>query len=185
VKVATLGLQGLLVVTPAVHRDPRGFFLETYHQARYREAGIRDPFVQDNRSSSARNTLRGLHGQLKNPQGKLVTCLSGEILDVAVDARPGSATFGRWETVRLTGAEFTQFYLPPGFLHGFCVLSETAEVAYKCTAPYDPSDEVGVVWNDPDLAIQWPCREPILSTRDAGYSRFQEMRERFEAYRGL
>jgi dTDP-4-dehydrorhamnose 3,5-epimerase len=185
VRVSPLGIPGLLLIEPDVHRDGRGFFLETYHERKYREAGIPAAFVQDNRSSSTRGILRGMHGQLRRPQGKLVACLGGEIHDVAVDARPGSAHFGKWVGVRLTGDGFRQFYIPPGFLHGFCVLSERAEVAYKCTTLYDPDDEIGVVWNDPDLAIEWPCEAPVLSERDKSYPRFAEVRDRLEAYRGL
>jgi len=178
-------LAGLLLVEPDVHRDGRGFFLETYHQKKYRDAGLAATFVQDNRSSSGRGTLRGLHGQLQRPQGKLVTCLQGEIYDVAVDARPHSPTFGQWESLRLSAEDFRQFYLPPGFLHGFCVLSDRAEVAYKCTTLYDPADEVGVRWNDPALGIDWPVPDPLLSQRDKSYPTFAEQRQRFEAYKTL
>lgn len=174
-----------MLFEPDVHRDSRGFFLETYHERKYREAGLAAVFVQDNRSSSTRDTLRGLHAQWRKPQGKLVTCLLGEVLDVAVDARPGSPGFGRWEAVRLTGDNFWQLYIPPGFLHGFLVLSERAELSYKCTALYDASDEIGVIWNDSDLGIAWGCDQPILSARDAALPCFAARQEMWESYRGL
>jgi dTDP-4-dehydrorhamnose 3,5-epimerase len=160
-------LPGVVVVEPDVFRDSRGFFLETYHVDKYRAAGIEGPFVQDNHSRSVRGTIRGLHFQIRRPQGKLVRVIAGEIFDVAVDVRRGSPTFGRWVGFTLSAADFRQSYIPPGFAHGFCVLSEIAEVEYKCTQPYDPADERGIAWNDPHLAIDWPIRKPLLSDRDA------------------
>lgn len=159
-------LAGVVVIEPDVHRDSRGFFLETYHAEKYRSGGLREPFVQDNQSRSVRHTLRGLHMQLRNPQGKLVRVVEGEIWDVAVDVRLGSPTFGRWVAKRLSAENFWQLYVPPGCAHGFCVTSERAQVEYKCTALYDPSDEVGIAYNDPALAIPWPTGSPILSNRD-------------------
>jgi dTDP-4-dehydrorhamnose 3,5-epimerase len=160
-------LAGVLIIEPDVHRDARGFFLESYHARRYREAGIPELFVQDNHSRSTRGTLRGLHAQRSRPHGKLVRVIEGEVFDVAVDVRRGSPTFGRWEGVILSAENFRQCYIPPGFLHGFCVLTEAAELEYKVTDFYSPADELGVIWNDPDLAIAWPVSDPILSQKDA------------------
>lgn len=160
-------LPGVKVVVPDVFEDPRGFFFESYHAGRYADGGIDAQFVQDNHSKSERGTLRGLHAQWRKPQGKLVRCLQGEIFDVAVDARKGSETFGRWVGVTLTAANRHQIWVPPGFVHGFCVVSETAEVEYKCTDLYDPGYEVSVIWNDPAIGVQWPIAEPLLSKKDA------------------
>ena len=153
-KVRATELPEVLIVEPEVFEDERGFFLETYHARKYAEAGIPAVFVQDNHSRSRRCTLRGLHAQGRHPQGKLVRVTQGEIFDVAVDIRPRSATFGRWVGMRLSAQSFRQAYIPPGFAHGFCVLSERAEVVYKCTEFHDPSDEIGIVWNDP---ADWYC----------------------------
>jgi dTDP-4-dehydrorhamnose 3,5-epimerase len=166
VRVVLTDIPGVLIVEPAVHVDGRGFFLETYHADRYREHGIDRPFVQDNHSKSSRGTLRGLHMQLRHPQGKLVRVIDGEIFDVAADVRPGSPTFGRWVGVMLSADNFRQLYVPPGFAHGFCVLSPIAQVEYKCTSAYDRSDEIGIAWNDPSLAVAWPVDRPTLSARD-------------------
>ncbi|MHC5212702.1 MAG: dTDP-4-dehydrorhamnose 3,5-epimerase, partial [Planctomycetota bacterium] len=149
-------LSGVLIVEPDVHRDDRGFFLESYHREKYREAGIDLDFVQDNHSKSERGTLRGLHAQWRKPQGKLVRVLAGEIFDVAVDARKGSPTFGQWVGATLSSDNHHQIWVPPGFVHGFCVTSDLAEVEYKCTDVYDPGGELGVIWNDPDIGIEWP-----------------------------
>lgn len=162
-----LELPGVVLVEPRVFGDERGFFLETYHRERYADGGIDVEFVQDNHSRSIGPILRGLHAQRRNPQGKLVRCVEGSIWDVAVDARAGSPTFGRWVAEELSAANHRQLYVPPGFLHGFCVLASPAQVEYKCTALYDPSDEIGVIWNDPDLAIAWPVARPTLSAKDA------------------
>jgi dTDP-4-dehydrorhamnose 3,5-epimerase len=160
-------LPDVLVVEPTVHRDARGFFLETYHEPRYRDAGIDVTFVQDNHSRSTRGTLRGLHWQVApHPQAKLIRVLAGEILDVAVDIRPSSPTFGRWTAVTLSAENFRQLYLPVGFAHGFLVLSDVAEVEYKCSDVYDQAAERGLMWNDPAIGIDWPVADPILSTRD-------------------
>jgi dTDP-4-dehydrorhamnose 3,5-epimerase len=166
----------VIVVEPDVHKDPRGFFLETYHVEKYRNGGIARPFVQDNHSRSVVGTLRGLHLQRRRPQGKLVRVIEGEIFDVAVDVRPDSPMFGRWVGVTLTAENFKQVYVPPGFAHGFCVLSPFAQVEYKCTDLYDPSDEIGVSWNDPALNIAWPVTDPILSARDKGHPPLADVR---------
>lgn len=160
-------IPGLLVIEPKVFGDARGFFLETWNRRRYQEAGLDADFVQDNLSFSARNTLRGLHLQNPNPQGKLVQVLQGEVFDVAVDLRRSSKTFGKWQGVTLSGENKRQFYVPPGFGHGFAVLSETALFQYKCTAFYSPQDELSIRWDDPDIGIQWPIKTPLLSERDA------------------
>lgn len=165
-RVVSSTLPGVLLIEPDVHEDGRGFFLETYHAERYREHGIVGPFVQDNHSRSIGGSLRGLHLQLKRPQGKLIRVIEGEIFDVAVDVRRGSPTFGRWVGVRLSSANFTQCFVPPGFAHGFCALSPIAQVEYKCTEVYDPASEIGIAWNDPAIGIAWPVDEPILSPRD-------------------
>ena len=150
-----------------MHRDARGFFLETYHRQRYAAGGIDAAFVQDNHSRSGRGTLRGLHAQVKRPQGKLIRVVEGEIYDVALDIRRGAPTFGRWVGMHISGDDFRQLWIPPGFAHGFCVLSEVAHVEYKCTEPYDRADEISILWNDPDLAIAWPIRDPIVSEKDS------------------
>ena len=165
--VVEAAIPGVKVIEPKVFGDHRGFFLETYHRRRYRDAGITADFVQDNHSRSKRGILRGLHYQLRHPQGKLVWCILGAIFDVAVDLRPGSTTFGKWVGVHLSSENKKQVWVPPGFAHGFCVLSEHAEVIYKCTDFYDAADEGGIVWNDPTIAIDWPITDPILSDKDA------------------
>jgi dTDP-4-dehydrorhamnose 3,5-epimerase len=162
-------LAGLLVIEPKVFRDSRGFFWETYHARRYAEAGITGPFVQDNASHSVKGTLRGLHYQLKRPQGKLVWVVRGEVFDVAVDIRKSSKTFGKWHGVRLSEDEPRQLYIPPGFAHGFCVLSASADFIYKCTNFYAPEDEKGIRWNDPDIAVTWSIAEPLLSAKDSAF----------------
>jgi dTDP-4-dehydrorhamnose 3,5-epimerase len=167
VRVVQTAIPGILVIEPDMHADGRGFFLETYHADRYRQHGINGPFVQDNHSRSVAGTLRGLHLQLRRPQGKLIHVIEGEIFDVAVDVRRGSPTFGRWVGVTLTAESFKQVYIPPGFAHGFCVVSQVAQVEYKCTDIYDPASEIGIAWNDPALGIAWPVTQPILSARDA------------------
>ncbi len=180
-KVEPLEIPDVLLIDPVVHSDERGQFFEAYHLSRYAELGLEEPFVQDNQSSSSRGVLRGLHAQLLRPQGKLVRALRGEVFDVAVDIRPGSPTFGRWVHAVLSADNRHQLWVPPGFAHGFLVLSEVAEVLYKCTQPYDPTDEVGIVWDDPDLAIAWPTETPRLSPRDMALPTFAELRPRLEA----
>ena len=159
-------LPEVIVVEPDVFRDPRGFFLETWHQKKYRDGGLPETFVQDNHSYSTRGVLRGLHAQLRRPQGKLVRALAGEIFDVAVDIRPGSPTFGKWVGEVLSGENFRQLWIPPGFAHGFSVLSETAHVLYKCTDFYEREDEVCLLWNDPAIGIDWRVESPVLSEKD-------------------
>jgi dTDP-4-dehydrorhamnose 3,5-epimerase len=159
-------MDGVYVIEPAVFEDERGFFMETYHQKRYDEAGIKCSVVQDNLSHSAMGTLRGLHYQLHHAQAKLIQVIKGEIFDVAVDIRRGSPNFGKWAGVELSEENRRQIFIPQGFAHGFCVVSETADVVYKCTDLYAPDDEGGILWSDPGLAIDWPIAEPLLSDRD-------------------
>jgi len=166
VKVTETAIPGVLVVEPVVHRDARGFFLETWREKDYRAAGISGPFVQDNHSRSSVGTLRGLHAQLTRPQGKLVRVIEGEIFDVAVDIRPQSPTFRRWVGERLNADDFRQLWVPPGFAHGFCVLTETAQVVYKCTEYYDRDDEITISWRDPEVAVVWPIADPLVSAKD-------------------
>ena len=166
-QVHATSIPGVLLFEPRVFGDARGFFLETFHAARYAEAGLRLPFVQDNWSRSARGILRGLHFQWPNPQGKLVSVVSGAVWDVAVDIRRGSPTFGQHVGVELTAENKRQLWVPPGFAHGFCVLSEAADFVYKCTALYEPQHDRGIRWNDPALAIAWPVEAPLLSQKDA------------------
>ncbi|MEO2170009.1 MAG: dTDP-4-dehydrorhamnose 3,5-epimerase [bacterium] len=165
-KITTTRLEGVVFIDPKVHGDTRGFFTETYHAERYREAGIDVGFVQDNHSRSVRDTLRGLHAQLAHPQAKLLRVVRGRILDVVVDIRRGSPTFGQWVSVELSAKNFRQIFVPIGFAHGFCVLSDMAEVEYKCSDIYDPSRELTLLWNDPAIGIQWPTAEPLLSDKD-------------------
>ncbi|HMP72546.1 MAG TPA: dTDP-4-dehydrorhamnose 3,5-epimerase [Kiritimatiellia bacterium] len=159
-------IAGVVIVDPAAFPDNRGFFTETFHQAKYVDAGIPGSFVQDNYSHSNRHVLRGLHYQKTRPQGKLVYVVQGEVWDVIVDMRKGSPTFGQWEGVTLTGPNRRQVYVPEGCAHGFVVLSETADVMYKCTALYAPQDEQGLIWNDPGLGITWPVADPVVSAKD-------------------
>ena len=168
-------LHDCVIIEPKVFRDERGFFLETFEVERYAElAGITLPFVQDNYSRSLKAVLRGLHYQKTKPQGKLVRVVRGEVFDVAVDIRQDSPTFGQWEGVILSETNNRQFWVPPGFAHGFLVLSDTADFEYKCTDYYDPSDEGSILWNDPDLNIPWPDDNPILSDKDAGARKLLE-----------
>ncbi|MGH7441279.1 MAG: dTDP-4-dehydrorhamnose 3,5-epimerase [bacterium] len=185
-KVEAMDLPGVLLVTPQVFRDSRGFFLETYHAERYRGFGMDACFIQDNQSRSARGTLRGLHAQREHPQVKLVRCVRGSIWDVAVDLRLGSPTFGRWAGAELDEKNFRQIYVPVGFAHGFITLSESAEVEYKCSDLYAPSDQFSLRWDDPELGIPWPIKEPFLSEKDRQAPTLQEllakgMLPRFEA----
>ena len=176
-KVTETSLAGVMVVEPDVFRDERGFFMESYHEGRYGKEGVTGRFVQDNWSHSVRGTLRGLHYQLEHPQGKLVMAVSGEIFDVAVDIRQGSASFGKWVGVRLGGENRKQLYVPAGFAHGFCVISDFADVIYKCTEVYTPGDDYGILWSDPAIGIDWPIDDPILSAKDAGNPRLSEAGE--------
>ncbi len=169
------GLKGLIIVEPDVFTDARGFFFETYHAEKYREGGIPERFVQDNLSRSVRGTLRGLHYQLAHAQGKLVAVIEGAVFDVAVDIRKGSPTFGQWFGIELSAENKRQMYIPPGFAHGFCVLSETAGMTYKCTDFYSPKDERGIIWNDQTIGIRWPVTQPLISPKDRAYRTLKEM----------
>jgi dTDP-4-dehydrorhamnose 3,5-epimerase len=161
-------LEGVTLCIPDVFRDARGFFLETYHAQKYMAGGVKAVFVQDNRSRSTKGVLRGLHFQLHKPQAKLLSCTLGEIFDVAVDIRRGSPTFGKWTGTVLSDVNHHQLYIPEGFAHGFCVISEVAEIMYKCSELYDPRDDRGIRWNDPEVGVAWPVAEPVLSAKDAG-----------------
>ncbi|MFZ5571236.1 MAG: dTDP-4-dehydrorhamnose 3,5-epimerase [Thermodesulfobacteriota bacterium] len=178
-KVETVKLEGVLVIEPRVFSDPRGFFMETYHQSRYRDHGIQAHFVQDNLSFSVANTLRGLHYQYPQSQAKLVQVFQGEIWDVAVDIRRGSPTFGEWVGVCLSGENKRQLFIPEGFAHGFAVLSESAVFTYKCSDFYSPETERGIIWNDPDLAIEWPLSTPLLSDKDQQYGLLRDIETAF------
>ena len=171
-------------VEPDVHRDARGFFVETWREQRWSEGGVHGPFVQDNHSRSRLGTLRGLHAQCLRPQGKLVRVVRGEIWDVAVDVRRGSPTFGRHVAEKLSAENFVQLWIPPGFAHGFVVLSDEAEFVYKCTDYYDPGDELRIAWDDPALAIPWPIAEPLLSEPDRRAPRLAELEARLPRYVG-
>lgn len=167
-KVTRLAIPEVVLIEPKVFGDERGFFLENFNVKRYAElADIKLNFVQDNHSRSAKNVLRGLHFQRNFPQGKLVQVSHGAVFDVAVDIRPGSASFGKWVAVTLTAEAHNQLYVPPGFAHGFCVLTESADFHYKCTEYYHPEDEGCIIWNDPDIGIEWPISQPVLSSKDA------------------
>lgn len=166
-KVLKTELPEVLVLEPKIHGDDRGFFFESYHRERYREVGVDVDFVQDNHSKSAQGVLRGMHWQVEKPQAKLVWCIRGKIFDVAVDLRPGSPNFGKWTGVELDSDSKRQIYVPAGFAHGFCALTEGVEIIYKCSSLYDPSDEGGVIWNDPAIGIRWPIEAPSLSKKDA------------------
>lgn len=180
-RVESLEPAGLLLIQPPAFEDSRGYFFESYHEASFRQAGIGLRFVQDNQSRSVAGVLRGLHAQLERPQGKLVRVLRGEVFDVAVDIRPDSSTFGQWTAASLSAANRQQLWIPPGFAHGFCAVSEIAEVLYKCTELYDRNDEIGIRWDDPDLAIEWPLAEPVLSAKDAALPRLADLRPRLES----
>ena len=181
-RVTAADLPEVLVIEPDVYGDHRGFFLETYHAARYRAHGIEGPFVQDNHSRSMAGALRGLHLQVGRPQAKLVRVIAGAIYDVGVDVRRGSPTFGRWAAVTLSADNFKQCYIPGGFAHGFCVLSDVAEVEYKCTDLYEPATEIGIAWNDPALAIPWPIASPLLSERDRHHPTLEGQMDRLPMY---
>ena len=174
-KVIETKLPGVLIIEPQVFGDARGFFKETFQTQRYREAGIEYDFVQDNHSRSQKGVLRGLHFQITKPQGKLVSCSKGAVFDVAVDVDPLSATFGQYVGIELTEDNHRQFWVPPGYAHGFCVLTDTADFQYKCTDYYDPFDEGGLIWNDPDVAIEWPIDQPLLSDKDAKLPSLNEL----------
>lgn len=174
-KLIETKIPGVLIIEPEVFRDPRGFFMETWNQDRYTQAGLPASFVQDNLSFSTRGVLRGLHFQNPNFQGKLVFVLQGEVFDVAVDIRTGSPTFGQWVGVTLSSDNKRQFFIPEGFAHGFCVTSEIALFAYKCTDFYNPESEYGILWNDDDIGISWPVEKPILSDKDKVYPKLKDI----------
>jgi dTDP-4-dehydrorhamnose 3,5-epimerase len=176
--VESLPLAGALLLSAVVHRDERGFLLESYNRAAWQAAGVECDFVQDNHSRSQRGTLRGMHYQSGPGQAKLVRVLAGCIFDAIVDIRPDSPTLGRWTSVELDDAGARQLFVPAGFAHGFCVLSDFAEVAYKLSTYYDPSIERGFQWNDPDVGIEWPVNEPLLSARDRSAEPFAALRAR-------
>ncbi|BCA54883.1 dTDP-4-dehydrorhamnose 3,5-epimerase [Nitrospira sp. KM1] len=180
--ITSLDIPGVLLIEPKVFRDSRGFFVETYHELRYREAGLSERFVQDNVSKSIRRTLRGLHFQDPHAQGKLVMVLEGSVYDVVVDIRKGSPTFGTWYGVELSSENMRQVYVPPGCAHGFCVTSDTATFLYKCTDYYAPKDERGIIWSDPALAIAWPVSDPLLSAKDQTYRSLAEMSAELPSY---
>lgn len=171
----------IIIIKPGAFSDGRGFFIETYKRSDFAAAGITEHFVQDNHSKSGKGVLRGLHYQ-KNPsaQGKLVRCVKGAIFDVAVDIRKGSPTFGRWKGIELSEENRTMVYIPPAFAHGFVVLSESAEVIYKCTSEYSPEDDRGIIWNDPDINIIWPVKEPALSEKDRRRPMLRDADNNFE-----
>jgi dTDP-4-dehydrorhamnose 3,5-epimerase len=182
-KVTETPLPGVLLIEPVLHGDARGFFMETYHAERFRELGIDATFVQDNHSRSAYGVLRGLHYQEPRPQGKLVRCPRGTIFDVAVDIREGSPTFGSWFGRELSEENRLMMWVPPGFAHGFCAISEEADLVYKCTELYSGPDDRSILWNDPDLGIQWPITgTPSLSSKDAKAPRLRDA-DRLPKYR--
>ena len=183
-KLTPKEIPDVVLIEPDVFRDARGFFLETWHQRKYAEGGVSGPFVQDNHSRSGRGTLRGLHAQLHRPQGKLVRAVDGEVFDVAVDIRRGSPTFGKWVGDHLSGENLRQLWIPPGFAHGFCVLSEAVHLEYKCTDFYDVADEIAIAWNDPEIGIEWPLDGPTLSAKDSAAPRLAEILDRLPPWRG-
>ena len=173
--IITTSLEGVLIIEPRVFKDNRGFFLETYNQNKYQKSGINRRFVQDNLSYSVSGTLRGLHFQIRHPQAKLVQVITGEIFDVAVDIRKDSPTFGKWTGVVLSEQNKRQLFIPEGFAHGFCVLSNTAHFLYKCSDFYAPDDEGGITWSDPDIGIEWAVKDPVISEKDKHYPRLCEL----------
>jgi len=172
-------LPGVYELRPVVHRDSRGSLLETYHHAKFVDLGITDTFLQDNHSISSRGTLRGLHYQLLHAQAKLCRVIEGEALDVAVDIRLGSPHFGKWTSVLLSAKEHNQIYIPAGFAHGFLAITETVQFFYKCSNYYTPSDEYGILWNDPALTIEWGASNPALSQRDAKNPKLADVQQQF------
>lgn len=174
-QVENTDLPGLLLIKPWYFRDERGFFTETFSRGRYREAGIADDFVQENHSRSSKGILRGLHFQVRYPQAQIVTVMRGKVFDVAVDLRRGSKTFGGWFGAELSDEGPCQIYMAPGFAHGFCVLSDTADLHYMVSRLYDASDEGGLLWNSPEVGIRWPIDHPAVSPRDASYPRLSEI----------
>lgn len=175
-KIIQTHIEDCIIIEPNIFGDDRGFFLETFHEKRYlEEANIKEKFVQDNRSRSTKNVLRGLHFQKTKPQGKLVSVTRGAVFDVAVDLRPNSKTFGESQSIILSEENKLQFYVPPGFAHGFVVLTDLADFQYKCTNYYDPADESGIIWNDSRINIKWPIQNPILSIKDKNLKTLEEI----------
>jgi len=174
-KVTKCHLEGILLIEPVRHGDERGFFLETFEEARYREHGVREAFVQDNHSRSAKNVLRGLHFTRTQPQAQIVTVMRGRIFDVVVDIRKESPTFGKWFGTELGESGPSQLYMPRGFAHGFCVLSDWADLHYKVSQRYDPQDEGGLLWSDEYVGIDWPVRDPVISPRDQRHRKLGEV----------
>ncbi|MCF8070279.1 MAG: dTDP-4-dehydrorhamnose 3,5-epimerase [Desulfobacterales bacterium] len=176
-KILPTTIDGPLIIEPDVYGDHRGYFMETYRQERLRPLGIDTSFIQDNLSFSVKNTLRGLHYQIKKPQAKLVQVVTGEVYDVAVDIRQNSPTFGQWVGALLSEENKRQFYVPEGFAHGFCVMSESAHFVYKCSNYYNPQDEGGIMWSDPDIGIEWPVKNPVISEKDLHNPCFKDLSE--------
>ncbi len=174
-KVTKCSLNGILLIEPAVFKDDRGFFLENYQELNYKRIGVTENFVQDNHSRSKRNVLRGLHFTKNKPQAQLLTVIRGKIFDVVVDIRKDSETFGKWFGIELSDAGPRQIYMAHGFAHGFCVLSDYADLHYKVSQHYEPDDEGGLLWNDPDISIEWPINNPIVSSRDRRHSILKEL----------
>jgi dTDP-4-dehydrorhamnose 3,5-epimerase len=181
-KLVATSLEGVVILEPRIFSDERGFFLETYNLAKLTGSALETPFSQDNHSRSTAGVIRGLHYQLRNPQGKLVHVARGAILDVAVDIRVGSPSFGKWTAVELNDENLRSLWIPPGFAHGFCVLSPVADVMYKCTTVYDPSDDHGVAWNDRTIGIEWPVAAPVVSSKDMTWTGLTEDREDLPRY---
>lgn len=175
-KITTTVLPGVLIIEPKTFSDTRGFFLETFQRERYARAGIIEPFVQDNHSRSQRGVLRGLHFQRTRPQGKLVSVSRGSVFDVTVDINPQSPTFAEHVALELNDDNHLQIWIPPGYAHGFCVLSDVADLHYKCTNIYNPADEAGIIWNDPDVNIAWPEHTPLLSAKDQQLPRLRDLK---------
>ena len=174
-KITPTLINGMLIIEPRCFQDERGFFFFFYQESRYREAGIEDVFVQDNQSRSCKGVLRGMHFQVKHPQAQMVTVMRGRVFDVGVDLRPASPTFGKWCGVELSDTGPRQIYMAPGIAHGFCVLSDWADLHYKVSRNYDAHDEGGLLWSDPDVSIRWPLDKPLVTSRDAKYPRLKNL----------
>ncbi|MEE8527000.1 MAG: dTDP-4-dehydrorhamnose 3,5-epimerase [Gammaproteobacteria bacterium] len=181
-RVKPAQLADVLIIEPQSFEDERGFFFESWNRQRYAAAGIDVDFVQDNHARSVKGVLRGLHAQHPHDQGKLVRALNGEIFDVAVDIRKGSPAFGKWVGIELSATNRRQFFVPPGFAHGYCVLSTEADVEYKCTDYYSPDDEITIAWNDPDIGIEWPLTNPIVSSKDIDAQTLKDLAHRLPQY---
>lgn len=182
-RIIETGLKEVLLVEPELHEDSRGLFYELYHQDKYAKIGIADRFVQDNVAQSKRDVLRGLHYQLRYPQGKLVMAIQGTVFDVAVDIRRGSPSFGQWCGFELSAANKRQLYIPPGFAHGYCVLTDTATVVYKCSRFFAAEDDHGIIWNDPTINIAWPIVAPVLSAKDRALKTLAESQAAVPEYK--